>query len=363
MPVVLVVAGLFFVALGLVLRWYRAEQRAGAVDMAYAEVSRIPTPDGSGFDLRRLPGDGGKPVLLVHGIAANHRNVDLHPGRSLARYLRAAGRDVWLLTLRSGRGDRRRTEPVGFSAMARHDVPMAVAAVRERTGADRVDYVGFSMGGMLLYASLGRTLPEGWLRRAVIIGSPVWVALPIPWSRSPVVRMLARLVPTLPLRSLSALVATLAEVLHTPLHPLIYNPRNVSAGDTRRSLVNIIADIPGPLVRELGAWATTDRHIRLEDGRTAMEALQEVSVPVQFFAGAADRVAPPRAVRRAYLAWGRRRDGVVSRYTLLGRRTGAADDYGHGDLAIGRCLDDDLHDPIRAFLDAEWGDPFTGGGD
>jgi hypothetical protein len=39
---------------------------------------------------------------MVHGLSANHRNNDLIPDHSIARHLRAHGRDVWLLTLRSG---------------------------------------------------------------------------------------------------------------------------------------------------------------------------------------------------------------------------------------------------------------------
>ena len=53
--------------------------------------------------------------------------------------------------------------------MAEHDLPTAVAAILERTDAPQVDYVGFSMGGMLLYASLGHTLPAAQVRRVAIM--------------------------------------------------------------------------------------------------------------------------------------------------------------------------------------------------
>ena len=42
------------------------------------------------------------PVLCVHGIGIDHRNNDMVPQVSIARHLREAGHDVWLLRLRSG---------------------------------------------------------------------------------------------------------------------------------------------------------------------------------------------------------------------------------------------------------------------
>ena len=80
------------------------------LSVEYAEHERLRTADGSAIELRRLTPPAMPslpPVLLVHGVAANHRNVDLQPDRSLARYLHARGRDVWLVMLRSGRPDRR----------------------------------------------------------------------------------------------------------------------------------------------------------------------------------------------------------------------------------------------------------------
>ena len=69
------------------------------------EMFRRSLPDGAPSGSREiLP-----PVLLVHGVGANHRNNDLHPDFSLARHLAALGRDVWLLTLRSGLGRWSRT--------------------------------------------------------------------------------------------------------------------------------------------------------------------------------------------------------------------------------------------------------------
>ncbi len=152
----------------------------------YDEEHRIAASDGGAFELRRLKPavSAGElpPVLMVHGIAINHRNLDPDERLSLARQLRDDGRDVWLLTLRCGRPDLSlaETRKAGFEALVRCDVPEAAQEVLRRTGHNQLDYLGFSMGGMLLYASLGRSLPAAWVRKVVIMGSPARVRVIVP---------------------------------------------------------------------------------------------------------------------------------------------------------------------------------------
>ncbi|MCO4760576.1 MAG: lipase, partial [Myxococcales bacterium] len=152
-----------FVALGLtwahVAYWTR---RLGNGDaLPYDEKEALPTPDGGRIELRRLRAQGepvGPPVLCVHGLAFNHRNFDIHPSWSLPRWLSARGRDVWLLTLRTGQPNATFDAPMDFGSMAKYDLPTAVDAVLARANAQSLDYIGFSMGGMLLYAALGRSV-------------------------------------------------------------------------------------------------------------------------------------------------------------------------------------------------------------
>ena len=112
----------------------------------YEHVEVLTLPDG-GLNRAasdRRPTDAGPqgessklPVLLLHGLAMNHRNHDSCEDASFARHLHKQGRDVWLLTSRSGRtgmtvlGPKHST----FAAMVQHDVPCAVQAVLAHTGA------------------------------------------------------------------------------------------------------------------------------------------------------------------------------------------------------------------------------------
>ncbi|MFK7984877.1 MAG: lipase family alpha/beta hydrolase [Sandaracinaceae bacterium] len=350
--------GLGFVALSLLASWlhYVYWTRRFTLDLEYASEEVIPTADGVHVVLRRMPTpDGvevcGAPVLLVHGLALNHRNHDMTEDLSLGRHLARAGRDVWLLTLRSGREDLVWAEEraVTFEKMAENDVPTGIDAVLERTGANALDYVGFSMGGMLMYACHGQTVRADKLRRVVIIGSPAAIVPPLVLL-SRVARVVPGwLVPTLRLRLVSRFVAFASEIVKTPLHHWLYNPDNVDRGLAAYCLVNGFVNIPSGLANEFVRWAGDEGAVRYGE-REVTDSLRDAATPVLFFAGMADNLAPHAAVELAYDAWGASLPSVDKELIRVGIDYGAAADYGHGDLAIGRHAELDVFDPLEAWL-------------
>jgi pimeloyl-ACP methyl ester carboxylesterase len=316
------------------------------LELPYDDEIDLDAPDGGRFVLRRIrggaPDDARPPVLLVHGVAANHRNLDAHPEVSLARHLSREGRDVWLLTLRSGLRGRR--GPVRFDAMARHDVPCAIAHVLASTEVARLDYVGFSMGGMLLYAALARAhVAPTQLRRVVIVGSPGRVVSPLA-GLGLLVRAPTWLLPTVPLRAGARGYAFVAELVQTPLHRIIYNPANLAPRHAAHALVNVIEDVPAGLNADLAAMLRAGEV--LCGGRPVLAELGHVDAPALFLAGAADAIAPPDAVRAAFEAWG----AQDKRFEILGTVSGANHDFGHGDLAVGLSAVDEVFPRVASFL-------------
>lgn len=343
------------IAFGL-LTWlhYRYWVRKLALPMEYEREEQIATPDGSAIEMRRIARPTTPrepPVLLVHGLGANHRNLDAEPDRSLARVLAAAGRDVWLVTLRSGRSGRRLSEwnKIKFGAMARHDLPLAVEHVRRETRADRIDIVGFSMGGMLLYAAIGRLIPYEHVRRVAVVGSPGLVWPPLRWLRRfPFAsRVLA---PGLPLRFLARMFAFATDWLPLWLSRLVYNPANCAPGSARLAMVNLIEDVAAAQATDFARWALHTGDVLLE-GERILDALAKVPCPALFLSGAGDRLAPPDTVRAAFDMWGEE-SGAPKKLVVLSKANGFPHDYGHGDLAIGRDVVRDVFVPVRDFLAA-----------
>ncbi|HEY5952317.1 MAG TPA: alpha/beta fold hydrolase, partial [Kofleriaceae bacterium] len=202
-----------------------------ATDYEHEQV--LDTEDGCTIVLRRLPRpDGdivGPPVLMVHGLCANHRNNDLVPDHSLARHLRTRGRDVWLVTLRSGHPMRtwRARNRVRFDHMVEHDLPLAVREVLRHTSATQLDYIGYSMGGMLMYAAIANPELCQQLRRVVLVGAPP--ILRVPWLLRGVMHLGAwlprSLVPTVHARFFATAFAFTSDLVFTPAHRLLAGER------------------------------------------------------------------------------------------------------------------------------------------
>ncbi len=313
---------------------YRYWVRRLSVPLEYIDEERIETPDGSAIELRRVPplreqasGEvqpapekmvsalSKPPVLLVHGIGIDHHNNDMLPDLSLARHL-----------------------------------PMGIERVLERTGASQLDYIGFSMGGMLLYGSIGRTVRSELLRKVVILGSPAIIRMPLSFMLWGMLRFMPSwLIPSVPLRLVSRMVAFAADWFpRTPFQDFVYNMSNVERGIAGASMMTI-QDLPGALSHDFVRWAARGGPIDVE-GKSIEERLEEQCAPALFFAGAADGIAPPESVRAAFDAWGRKCDPIDKTFVVLSRDAGASADYGHGDLAIGRHAREDIFEPIERFL-------------
>src|SRR5690606_2766822 len=120
------------------------------------------------------------PVILCHGAFSRFHIYDWGSGAGLAPHLARQGRRVFAIDLR-GRGDSYARAPhrrVGqllskgwtIDDLLRHDVPAAVQFVTQLTRSSQVDWVGHSMGGMLILAHLNRSADPS-VRRVVTVGS------------------------------------------------------------------------------------------------------------------------------------------------------------------------------------------------
>lgn len=107
------------------------------------------------------------PVLLVPGWYSEA--TDLEP--LMARLIEAGWPPARVRAINFA-------DPVGSNEAHADEVSAAVEALRRDTGADRIDVVAHSMGGLALRASLARTEGTG-VRRVVFLGTPqrgTWVA-------------------------------------------------------------------------------------------------------------------------------------------------------------------------------------------
>jgi polyhydroxyalkanoate synthase len=315
-----------------------------SVSVSYELEETLRMPDGGRIVIRRLRSavdSAQPPVLLVHGIAVNHRNNDLVPERSFARFLADRGRDVWLVTLRSGVSERTFRSRAAFKAMRDHDLPRAVGEVLERTAATQLDLCCYSMGGMVLYAALGRTLEPTLVRRVVAFASPGQVR---PLGIVSLARFIPRpLTPPVPMRLVTRSLAFAHNFLPRASLDFFYNPANIPERFAKNAMMELFEDIPGPLGADFVRWSA-DRGRVVIDGEHMLDGLHAVNVPACFFAGTRDLLAPEPLVRAAHDAWGRDRPDLEKQFLLR-------ENYGHGDFAFGVTAPEEVYVPALAFLE------------
>jgi pimeloyl-ACP methyl ester carboxylesterase len=318
------------------------------------ELYRVPTDDGSAIALGRYHPRGERrfvePVVLAHSLATNRFNLDFDERYSVARALARRGFEAWVLEVR-GHGLGGSAQGSTFDLEASHDVTAALRAVCS-TGAGAVSWVGHSRGGLLALAHLART-PGAPLHALALLG------VPLSFAHQPGVRrFVGALEPTLrldviPLR-LAARAASPLGLPPDPIGKYLLRAQNVDPVVIRQCLRHVVADLPGGVARQFARWVRTGAFDG-EDGFDYRAALGAVRVPVLSIAGAEDHLAPPAA---AHLLAGL--TGGPVECVVAGRAQGFADDYGHGDLVLGRRAPDEVVPRVVAFLE-RYGTPVRPG--
>jgi polyhydroxyalkanoate synthase len=316
---------------------------------------RAKTSDGWELALvRYLPQEPTKrrPVLLCHGVSANDRNMDLDARHSIARWLAAQGREAWTMSLRgnglSDKADPKAGRMPGYTIDEywKFDLPAAIAKVREVSGAQEIDFIGHSMGGIVLYAYLSQG--GGGIAAAVTMGSPIR----LDWG-NPVDPVLVEAVQTLdptwriPSSIPAVVVVPATKVLEgTPVEYLLINPRNTTPETFRRLMVGgadwssvaVLAQLSVMIQR--GFFGSSDGTI---DFRKDMA---RVHVPVLVIAAKRDRLAVMPGVKDGYRALGGPKEWLI-----VGEENGAEADYGHMDLVIGERAATEVWPRALDFLD------------
>jgi pimeloyl-ACP methyl ester carboxylesterase len=347
--------------------WFaRFWRRRSSFEPGYEEIHYVRSEDGWRIALYRYPPTPKRyetPVLLCHGLGANRFNFDLGPEVSLARYLQQEGFDVWSVDLRgrgrsrkSARGDAHPRAPHVFDDYVRQDAVAAIGHVLGQTGASQVHWIGHSMGGLVLYGVL-----QG--EEARYIASGVTIASPGTFAqapRIPLVYLLShalRFVPRIHLAVLAAGSAPLVARIRLPGEDLFVNRNNVEVPVMDRALCYLVSDISGGEISQILDWMKS-REFRTHDGRHSYEAcLHNVRQPLFLIAGAKDLLVPPMSVEAAYNRIASDKKDLF----ILGREQGQEEDYGHGDLLIGKNCTREVFPRIRKWLESvESGQPVAG---
>lgn len=321
---------------------------------AQAELHRAKTADGWELALVRYRPVGaptGRPVILVPGISANARNMDLDDEHSLARWFAAHGREAWTVSLRSAGDsdgadtDVGRNPGFGFDAYWEQDLPAVIAEVTRVTGADSVDYVGHSLGGMVAYAYLSQG--GRGIHAAATLGSPSRLDLGTGFEG-----LLVAGGKLLPNRWMipSSVGAHLAipfqgVVDNGPFQTFFYSAENTTLESWKRLMAYGTANVSGAVAAQLVSVISAGAFTCADGTHDFRKDLGKVTTPVLVVAARLDRVALTPAVYDAYRAL-----GGPKQWLLISRANGAVAEYGHMDLVIGERAPTEVWTPVLEFF-------------
>jgi pimeloyl-ACP methyl ester carboxylesterase len=290
-----------------------------------------------------------EPVLLCHGLATNHLNLDFEPPYSLALAFAEAGFEVFSLDWRGAGASQppRGRGRFDFDAddLIEQDAPAVMDLLLAQTHAQQLFWVGHSLGGLVGYAVLGGS-EGGRVRGLCSLGAPVYFRYP---------RWLARLMRACtwlawPVafrqRLLSLACAPFVGRLTLPLSDVLVNPQAISPRVLRSIYANLIDSMGYRLLRQLDDWTRHDRFCSRDASRDYRARLADVTTPVLVLGGTQDGLAPPAAIHGQAALLGSDDKTVM----LFGRENGDRLEYGHGDLLFGMGAPTEVYPRIVAWV-------------
>lgn len=297
------------------------------------------------------------PVVLCHGLDSNRYIFDLRPGPSLARYLARNGLDVWVSELRgSGMSDRPGffatdvPRSWSFEDHLNSDLPAIIQYVLERTGSEKLHWIGHSMGGMLIQAYLSAH-PDAPVASAVTIGAPA------DFSRITMkgvkvlakIRLFLKAFPIPPMPFNGRLVLPIAHRLPSFLMGLFYPP-NISPHVVRQMVA-----VGSELITSTRLWLDFGRFVQTgvlasEKNEPYLRNLDVCAIPMLLIAGSKDLMAPPESVKAA--AGGAAAGARI--YRLFGKAEGNTEDYGHIDMIVGKNAHNEVYPVILNWISEGW---------
>ncbi len=330
------------------------------------------TADGWRLGVRHLrpdrPDPNKLPVVLCHGLGLNGTFWTItDPKTYLPAQLLARGYEVFIFDFR-GSGESARVGAVGkvnarlrqtfllevgegrwnVDEIARYDVPAVLDYVKAATGHDRVNWVGHSLGGMLMFAFLERSPQRDRVANFVGMGATIM------FDRFPQRDMLQAN------RSLRVLVGVVSPGrLGRPLmfarfpgldriDQFYYTSANVDRTTVSRFYGYTLEDTGRAALAQLDPYLQYGHFVSADRTFDYAARLGEITTPTLMIAGDGDIMSDVPSTRLTFQGLGSR-DKALLRF---GKAEGHFADYGHCDLVWSRFASMEIFPPIVDWLDA-----------
>jgi lysosomal acid lipase/cholesteryl ester hydrolase len=361
--------GFFCTCLSMLAGCASMRRNAPSPDLRPCTDGYAYTEDGWRLGVRHYrpthPDPGKLPVVLCHGLGLNATFWTISDNH-LPAQLAADGYEVYVFDLRGsgenaklGRCDRvnkllRQTflceeAESGWTVddLVKYDVPAILDYVERDAGRNRVNWIGHSLGGMLVFPYLEFSPRPDRIANFVGMGSTIVQA------ETPQTDML-RANQGLRLLSLVASPGRLGRPLAFVRIPgmemidrFYYSNENVDQVTVARFYGYTLEDTGPGALRQLAPYLRYG-HMLSADGKVDYSAmLGEIKTPTLLVAGDGDIMSDVPSTELTFAGLGSP-DKAIMRF---GKSQGHIDDYGHCDLVWSRHASREIFPPIIAWLD------------
>lgn len=321
-------------------RFYQHEQRR--------ERYKVLTEDGVELAVERLRPDGERPrstpVMLLHGLGSNHVGFDFVE-RSFAEALAKEGYDVWMPDLRGHGESLAGGYDWSLEDYLEQDLPALIDGILGRTGAEKLIWIGHSMGGILLMA-YGILHPDAPIERGVAVASA------LDYSHGESVfggllkyRALLEKGPPVPFGVFAHLISPALGRGWEGVEGMNVWSSNMEPQLIRALYARCFHTIPISLLQSL-ATAFEPGGLALRSGFCFADHVEKLSFPLLLVAGSKDAQVSVEAVHHTKELFG---DGAE--LVVHGLDYGDGDEYGHWDLFLGKRAEDEVWPGILEWLE------------
>lgn len=329
-------------------------------DYAYGEVPyvRVETSDGWHLALYHYspPTEFVKlyPVILVHGEGFNRYVWDFDEKHSLARKLAGDLFDTWVIELR-GHGLSSIEDAAPSPAADWHfedyilDVDAAINYVLAQTGAERVQLVGHSTGGTLIYGMMENDQYARKIASAVTLAAPTRFHAPNDTLTQLFVhRDSAYEGDEVDLRYGAYLPAPFAENTQTVYGVLFFNDFFLDPELVEQFTDIGMGKVRTRILKQFADWFAEEKAYSTEEAGYNYDAdLNLIRSPVCVFVGWRDNIAQPENVIDAFSTL----EPALLDLELFGKMEGHQDYYGHMGLLLNDYAHVDVYPRVSGCLD------------
>lgn len=346
-------------------------RNAPSPDLRPCDEGFAATADGWMLGMRRVrpanPDPSKLPVVLCHGLGLNGTFWTITDDH-LPSQLAARGYEVFIVDMRGSGASHRVGLPGKINRMlrqtpirevggrnwnvddeAKYDVPAILDYVRQETGRDRINWVGHSLGGMIMFPFLEFSSEAPRIANFVDMGGVAMVV------DTPDIREMRNASKGLRVLSLGLSSGRLGRPMMYGRLPglekidrFYYTSNNVDNRTVSRFYGYTLEDPGAGALKQLDPYLFSGHMLSADKSIDYASALDRITTPILMVAGEGDIMADVPSTLLTFNGLGSA-DKSVMRF---GRLDGHLADYGHCDLVWSRNAPSEVFPPLIDWLDA-----------